>query len=171
MSTTPNTPDPTDAIALREELNAANTKIAAAEAASVESAKALSDLRGQMKREAIEAAVSQGRIMPAQLSSVQKFAEASDLDALKTFLDSMPVQTFSDPQGAADSDAPKTPEQAAADAQTASLTDEDRKVARMFGNSEADTIKLGDALGVTWDGKLFYSRDADGRPVTERGAA
>ena len=138
--------DPTDSanaeiLALREQLAERDAELLSTRAEQAIAAQALIAVRENQKVEIINGAIADGRIVPAMADSITDFAEAcgEDVDRLRAFVESLPVQVHQEPVSVM----PGT------DARV-ELSKDDEAICKLFGIKPADLINNGtwDALGL-----------------------
>ena len=138
--------DPTDSanaeiLALREQLAERDAELLSTKAEQAIAAQALIAVRENQKVEIINGAIADGRIVPAMADSITDFAEAcgEDVDRLRAFVESLPVQVHQEPVSVM----PGT------DARV-ELSKDDEAICKLFGIKPADLINNGtwDALGL-----------------------
>lgn len=140
-------PADVNAIAMAEQVKSLQGELAAARAEVEAHRVAMSEIKASQKKALIDEAQKQGRVTPAMRPSVEKFADAvGDIEKLKEFLASLAVQINAALEGA-------TPPADQGEGEAA-MSDDDRKVIKALGLSEADYRKYGNWAGITADGRM-----------------
>lgn len=130
---------------LREDKAKSEAQSQATAKALEENAKLLSEVRAQQKDALVADGLKAGRIVPAQLEAVKKFAATADVADLRAFVDAMPVQTRSSATGVSVVDHR---------AGSGGLSAEEKAFAEELGVTEADLAKFDGFNALRSDGKL-----------------
>lgn len=97
---------------------------------------ALEEIYAGRKAEFISRAQDEGRVTPAMLDAVERFAVYSSAEEVSDFLDALPIQTRVEAEGSGDTNSPELE----------SYTEEEIKIAEKFGVKPSDLKQF--AVGV-----------------------
>lgn len=120
---------------LKAAATAADQRAKAAEAKAAEQAAKAEAIDATEKARAISDGEQSGRITPVNKAQIEKYATHVDAAGLRAFIDTLPVQTRSNPIGANQSNNVSPTNAEASDA----------RLMNLFGVSVADVAKFGDS--------------------------